>query len=94
MSWNWFNLWSGRNKPAQRNIVLYTRQGCHLCEHTWQLLERAKQRCRFTLQQVDVDGNPELVRDYGGCVPVVMIDGKVRFRGIVNPVLLERLLSR
>ena len=25
-------------------------------------------------------------------VPVVAVDGKVRFKGVVNPVLLERLL--
>jgi hypothetical protein len=25
-------------------------------------------------------------------VPVVAVDGKVRFRGVVNPALLERLL--
>ena len=31
--------------------------------------------------------------DHGTSVPVVAIDGKVRFRGVVNPVLLERLLK-
>ncbi|HZV07157.1 MAG TPA: glutaredoxin family protein [Gemmataceae bacterium] len=73
---------------------MYTRRGCHLCEQAWQQLERAKQRYGFTLQQVDVDGDPQLVSEYGECVPVVTIDGKVRFRGVVNRVLLERLLSR
>ena len=30
---------------------------------------------------------------HGLSVPVVAIDGKIRFRGVVNPVLLERLLA-
>jgi hypothetical protein len=79
---------------AHQDVVMYTRQGCHLCEQAWQQLERARQRYGFTLRQMDVDGDPQLVRDFGECVPVVTIDGKVRFRGMINRVLLERLLSR
>jgi glutaredoxin len=73
---------------------MYTRRGCHLCEQAWQQLEQAQKRYGFSLQQVDIDGDPQLVCDYGECVPVVTIDGKVRFRGVVNRMLLERLLSR
>ncbi len=46
----------------------------------------------FTLTAVDVDADPALARRHGECVPVVSIDGKVRFRGRVNAVLLERML--
>jgi hypothetical protein len=45
-------------------------------------------------RQADIDAEWELVRAYGECGPMVTIDGKVRFRGAVNRVLLERLLSR
>ena len=41
---------------------------------------------------MDVDADPALAKQYGECVPVVTIDGKVRFRGRVNAVLLERML--
>jgi glutaredoxin len=94
MFWNWFKSRQPRKKLGECNIVMYTRQGCHLCEQAWQQLEQARQRYGFALEQVDIDTNPELVRAYGECVPVVMIDGEVRFRGVVNRVLLERLLSR
>ncbi len=94
MLWRWLPFGRPRDRRTQSNIVMYTRQGCHLCEQAWQLLERAQKRYGFSLQQIDVDDDPQLVRDYGECVPVVMIDGKVRFRGVVNRVLLERLLSR
>jgi hypothetical protein len=39
----------------------------------------------------DVDDDPELASQYGESVPVVTVNGKIRFRGRVNPVLLERL---
>ncbi len=41
----------------------------------------------------DVDESEQLVCEFGNCVPVVAINGKVRFRGQVNEVLLRRLLE-
>lgn len=70
------------------NVIVYTRQGCHLCEDAIALLQHYGLR----VELVDVDEDPELVARYNECVPVVVIDGKERFRGRVNRVLLERLL--
>lgn len=94
MVWKWLReLWPGRDsRPA--NVVLYTRQGCHLCDQAWEQLDGARRRYGFALRQIDIDADADLIRAYGECVPVVAIDGKVRFRGVVNRVLLERLLSR
>lgn len=71
------------------NIVLYTRSGCHLCDDALELLRRYGQEPRL----VDIDEDPALLERYNECVPVVAIDGKERFRGRVNEVLLARLLS-
>jgi glutaredoxin len=79
-------------RPAA--IVLYTRHGCHLCEDARAVLEAAALRYPLVLQAVDVDTDPDLATSYGLEVPVVMIDGRVRFRGRVNVVLLDRLLSK
>jgi glutaredoxin len=73
-------------------VVLYTRQGCHLCDDAHQVLEEARQRHGFGLETVDIDTAPELASRYGEQVPVVLVNGKLRFRGGVNRVLLERLL--
>ena len=70
------------------NVVLYTRVGCHLCDDARDLL----QRHGLTPRLVDIAGETQLAAEYGDCVPVVEIDGRVRFRGRVNPVLLRRLL--
>ena len=43
-------------------------------------------------QMVDIDQDPELSKRYTDCVPVVEVNGKVRFRGRINKVLLTRLL--
>jgi len=73
-------------------VVLYTRPGCHLCEAAWEFLRHEQRRHGFRFTVVNVDAEPELVRQYGDCVPVVTVNGKVRFRGGINPVLWRRLL--
>jgi glutaredoxin len=92
-SWlfSWWRRWRRPPAPDLR-VVVYTRRGCHLCEVAWRQLRREQRRHGFTLTAVDVDGDPELAGRYGTCVPVVAVNGRVRFRGAVNPVLLRRLL--
>src|SRR4051812_11795956 len=68
-------------------VLLYHRKGCHLCDIALEQLHAAQQVFAFDLQVKDVDDDPALVADYGECVPVVAINGKVRFRGQVNAVL-------
>ena len=69
--------------------ILYTRQGCCLCDEAKATLEQHG----LTVQSVDIDNDPTLREKYDLLVPVVWIDGKERFRGQVNPILLRRLLE-
>jgi hypothetical protein len=82
----------GGSPLTHLRVLLYTRQGCHLCETAWQHLQAAQRRHRFLLEKLDVDAQPEWAIRYGKLVPVVTMDDKVRFQGAVNPVLLNRLL--
>lgn len=70
-------------------VTIYTRRGCHLCEEAEALVIRHGLRPKL----VDIDADPALRERYNECVPVVEIDGKERFRGRVNEVLLKRLLA-
>jgi glutaredoxin len=91
---SWLGKW-WHGKPRRLGhwrVVMYTRQGCHLCEAAWQQLAAARAQYGFTLDAVDVDSDPALAALHGQCVPVVEVNGKVRFRGVVNPHLLARLL--
>ena len=72
------------------DIVLYSRQGCHLCDLAAEVLSRHG----LTFNVVDIDADPQLRERYNECVPVVVIDGKERFRGRVDELLLRRILSR
>jgi glutaredoxin len=73
---------------SMHDVVLYTRAGCHLCDDAEQLLLEFGLRPR----KVDIDVDPALRERFNTCVPVVEIDGKIRFRGHVNKVLLRRII--
>ena len=87
-------LFGGRSAPRLEHLhfVLYTRPGCHLCEAAWERLRQEQARYRFRLSLVNVDTDAGFALRYGERVPVVTVNGKERFRGGINGVLLTRLL--
>jgi glutaredoxin len=97
-SWKWCLLFRflrsffGRRRLEHLRFIFYTRQGCHLCEDAWLLLQREQQRYHYELEVVDIDSQQELKAQFGEQVPVVMVNGQIRFRGRINAVLLTRLL--
>lgn len=74
--------------PAHES-VLYTRVGCHLCDDALALLRKHGLEPRL----VDIDKHPEFLEQFNTCVPVVEIDGRTRFRGRVDEILLRRILN-
>jgi glutaredoxin len=86
-------LFRPRRRADHISVVVYTRKQCCCCHKALDLLEDQRRRHGFRVETIDVDTDPALAEAHGASVPVVAIDGKIRFRGVVNPVLLERLLT-
>lgn len=75
-------------RGSELHVVLYTRRGCHLCDDARHLLMAHG----IDPQMVDIDHDPSLRQRFDACVPVVEINGRVRFRGKVDSILLRRIL--
>ncbi len=52
-------------------FVVYSRFGCHLCEDLLQQLTQLQQTHDFSVLEVDIDNDAQLVEKYGTKVPVV-----------------------
>ncbi len=74
---------------AIHSVVVYTRPGCCLCDEAIELL----QDHGLDPRMINIDADPELQARFTSCVPVIEIDGAIRFRGRVNSVLLKRLMG-
>jgi glutaredoxin len=73
-------------------FTVYTRAQCCCCHKALDVLKEAQQRFGYAIEEIDVDGDPNLIAQFDTEVPVVALNGKVRFRGVINPALLNRLL--
>jgi glutaredoxin len=73
-----------------REVTIYSRSGCHLCEVAHQSLVELQGQADFTIHEILIDGDAELIERYGEQVPVIHIDGKPHDYFRVNP---ERFLQ-
>jgi glutaredoxin len=60
--------------------VVYSRQGCHLCEAVKESLTKLSRHGGFTWREIDVDTDAELRRQFSDEVPVVFINGRKAFK--------------
>lgn len=74
------------------HVVLYSRPGCHLCDEARAVIDAERLRTPFDLEEIDIESDDELVKEYGTRIPVVMVDGAERFEISVDPVELARLV--
>ena len=63
-----------------REVVVYSRKGCHLCEIVKESLTKLERRGGFQWREVDVDSDEDLRRQFTDEVPVVFIDGRKAFK--------------
>ena len=73
------------------HVVLYSRPGCHLCDEARDVLLAERAKTPFTMNEVDIESDDELVREYGVRIPVVVIDGRERFEYRVDPGALAAI---
>jgi len=64
----------------KRQVILYTRPGCHLCEEAKQEMRAASCANEYTLQEINIESDPELLKCYQFDIPVIAIDGVEAFR--------------
>ena len=65
-------------------VVLYSRPGCHLCDDARAVLEAVQREVAFAMEEIDIESEDGLIRDYGLRIPVVAIDGQELFEIAVD----------
>jgi hypothetical protein len=78
-----------------KQVILYTRPGCCLCDDARQVLVHAGERHpgAFVLREIDIESSDGLLRRYLERIPVVEIDGDEAFELFVEPAELEQRLG-
>ena len=66
--------------PAKAHVIIYSRPGCHLCDEVKQTIERAGCPDEYTIEEINIESDPDLLRRYQYDIPVVTINGVEAFR--------------
>ena len=77
-------------------VVIYTKEGCHLCENVILQLQKLQTERSFELLTRDITENTEAYERFKNSIPVVEIDGKIRLGGttLANRSSLEEVLRK
>ena len=75
----------------QPEIVLYERDGCHLCEEARVLLDTMLGPDRY--RRVDIDTDDDLLVAYAYRIPVVAVDGVDRLEAPISGPDVRALLA-
>ncbi len=67
------------------HVIIYTRPGCHLCDEAKEAMRAADCPAAYTLSEVNIESDRDLLERYQNDIPVIMIDGKEAFRHRVKP---------
>lgn len=79
---------------SKAHVIIYSRPGCHLCEEVKQAIESAQCIDEYTLEEIDIESDVELLRRYRFDIPVVLINGEEAFRHKVTADEFRRRLAR
>jgi glutaredoxin len=78
---------------APRDVTMYMREGCHLCEEAKAAMAPVLAALGARLQEVDIDDDPILLARYTNDVPVIFIGSQFFTQHRVDAASLRRHLE-
>lgn len=79
---------------SKPHVIIYSRPGCHLCDQAKEAILSAGCSDHFTLEEVNIESDEELLRKYKYDIPVIAIDGVESFIHRVDPKEFETRIKR
>jgi glutaredoxin len=76
-----------------RDVTLYTRPGCHLCDEAKSAIVPLLREFGAALREVNIDNDPVLQERYGWDIPVIFIGQKKAAKHRVDLVQFRRQLQ-
>ena len=75
-------------------MLLYTREGCHLCEEARAGIEALRPELPpFDLREVDIEADDRLLASFLERIPVIDVDGEIVSELVLDADALTRALA-
>jgi Glutaredoxin-like domain (DUF836) len=82
-----------RGVDPRPGVTLYSRRTCGLCDEARAVILAERRRGDFPFDEVFIDEDDDLERDFGLRVPVVLVAGVERFEYHVDPARFRALVA-
>lgn len=79
--------------PIKQTVILYSRDGCHLCEEVEQILAKLQHCAEFNVTTVKIDSDSDLLARFKDEIPVVFIGGRKAFKFKIDERKFLQLLA-
>ncbi len=76
-----------------RTLIVYSREGCHLCEDMLETLRQYQSELGYHLEVYDIDDDVSLLEQFNAQVPVVYLGGKELMRYFFELATLKAVLQ-
>ena len=76
------------------DVTILTKSECHLCHVVVTMASRVQADVPFTLRQVDISNDTDLLARYGTRIPVVLIDGREALEGRITEGSMRSALKK
>jgi hypothetical protein len=73
-------------------VRMFSRRTCGLCDKARAVILAQREQSPFRFEEILIDGDDALEREYGLRVPVVEVNGNEEFEIVVEPSRLRSLL--
>jgi len=81
-------------RASPREVTLYTRPGCHLCDEAKAAIAPLLREFGATLREVNIDDDPILRERYGWDVPVIYLGARKATKHRVDLAQFRRQLEQ
>jgi glutaredoxin len=71
---------SSYDSTVKTKVIIYSRPGCHLCEEAKEAIRAASCEGEYTLDEMNIENDPELLERYKDDIPVITFNGVEAFR--------------
>ena len=80
--------------PANLKVVIYSRPGCHLCDEAKQVIAAAAHADEYTLDEINIESDPDLIKRYQHDIPVITINGIETFKHRLTVEQFQSAIAR
>lgn len=80
-------------QPADHVVTLIGKPDCHLCDDARAVVTQLAEELGFAVEELNINEDKELFRQYWEQIPVTLIDGKQHDFWRVDPVRLRKALG-